>query len=557
MPKRASDSARDPLTPYAGRWVALLRGSVVGQGGTPEQALHAARETRFKEKPQVIYVPTIEPLSFSPLLKQIAQSLPPDVPAYLVGGAVRDALLGRATRDLDFVLPGAVLRVARRLADNIGAAFFPLDAERDTARLILKEDGGERQILDFAALRGPDLESDLGARDFTINAIAADVRDPQKLLDPTGGAADLFAKRLRHCSTTSLSDDPVRILRAIRLAADYHLSIVPETRALMRQAVPLLSNVSVERARDELFRILEGQQPSAALRALDILGGLSYILPELPVLKGIEQTPPHVSDVWNHTLGVVKKLESALEVLAPEYDPDKAANLLMGWIVLRLGRYRHQVQAHMQSCLNINRSPRALLFLAALYHDVGKSHTRQIDDRGRARFFEHAKVGARIAADRARSLRLSNAETDRLKVVVHHHMRPLLLAQLEHAPSRRAIYRFFRDTGQAGVDICLLSLADTLATYETTLPQDLWGKHLDVVRTLLEAWWENPGESIFPPNLISGSEVIEKFHLTPGPQVGGLLEAVREAQATGVIHNRSEAFSFVEKLLRGEEDGGS
>ncbi len=158
-------------------------------------------------------MPTANPLSFSDLLEKIAAALPPDQAAYLVGGAVRDALLQRVTHDLDFAMPGEdVLTVSRRLADRIGAAFYPLDEERDTGRLVIVRPDGSRQMLDFAALRGPDLESDLRARDFTINAMAVDVRQPQSLIDPLGGAADLLGKRLSACSATAFTDDPLRIL---------------------------------------------------------------------------------------------------------------------------------------------------------------------------------------------------------------------------------------------------------------------------------------------------------------------------------------------------------
>jgi putative nucleotidyltransferase with HDIG domain len=214
-------------------------------------------------------------------------------------------------------------------------------------------------------------------------------------------------------------------------------------------------------------------------------------------LKGVEQAAPHIHDVWTHTLEVIGKLEALLEALAPEYDPDKAANLMLGLAVLRLGRYRQQLTEHLTTMLTPDRSVRSLLFLAALYHDVGKPSTRKVDEKGRLRFLTHDEVGAAMASRRAKALHLSNAEAERLATIVRHHMRPLLLAQLDELlPTRRAIYRFFRDCGPAGVDICILSLADVLGMYGTTLPQELWAKHLDVVRVLLEAWWEKPAERV-------------------------------------------------------------
>ena len=229
--------------------------------------------------------------------------------------AVRDALLGLPIHDLDFALSGDVLPLARNVANSLGANYYPLDEERQTGRVLLSDSSGHRQILDFAALRGPDLESDLRGRDFTINAIAVTLDEPQVLLDPLGGAADLIAKRLRACSPTSLDDDPLRILRGVRLAAAYQLNIEMTTRQWMRHAASGLAHISPERVRDELFRLLDGRRPDLAIRALDLLGALPYVLPELTALKGVLQSPPHIHDVWNHTLDLLQRLDQVLGVL--------------------------------------------------------------------------------------------------------------------------------------------------------------------------------------------------------------------------------------------------
>jgi len=489
------------------------------------------------------------PLNLPLPVQKVMAALPQGVPAYLVGGAVRDLLLSRPVHDLDFLLAGDVMHISRRLADALGGAFFPLDKERDYARVILTASDRTRCVMDFAPVKGGSLESDLRSRDFTLNAVAIDLRNPQVLIDPLGGAADLFARRLRLCSPTSLSDDPVRVLRAVRLAVNFSLLVTPEMRLLLRSAAPLLASGSPERMRDELFKVFSNQQPASALRILDLVGALPYIFPDLPALKGVEQPPPHVSDVWNHTLDVLAKLEMVLGVLEREYDPDRAANLMLGLAVFRLGRYRQQVSAHLEMLFTPDRSLRSLLFLAALYHDVAKPAARQVDEDGRIRFFQHDQLGADLAHQRGRALRLSNEEIIRLETIVRGHMRPLLLAQAPDQPTPRAVYRYFRDLGPAGVDICLLSLADTLATYEATLPQETWSRQLDVVRCLWEAYWEKPQERIAPPPLLDGHELMGKFKLSPGPLIGQLLEALREAQAVGQVANQEEAFSFVQQLL--------
>ena len=544
------------LSPYAGRWIARVGDTIVGQGGLPQQALQAAKQARYKEKPTVSYVPTEQPLKFSTLLERVRTALPEGETLYLVGGAVRDALLSKPSHDLDFACPGDALNLARRLANRLGGAYYPLDVERGTARVIVTAEGGQRYNLDFAALRGPTLQADLEDRDFTINAMAVEIHSPQTLLDPLGGAADLDARTLRACSPTSFDDDPVRILRAIRMAATLELRITAETRAQMRAVVSALPTVSPERLCLELFRILDGPRPAASIRALDMLGALVHVLPELETLKNVEQTSPHVHDAWEHTLSTVRSLEKLLAVLDQDFDPKRDANVFTAPISRHLGRFRRQLRDYLEAELVVDRPVRSLLFLAVLYHDIGKPSCGQHEEEsGRIRFLKHEHEGAEVIADRARQLRLSNAEIDWLKTVVKEHMRPTWLAREERELSKRAIYRFFRDAGEAGVGVVLLSLADLLGTYEHTLPQERWERQIKVARALLAAWWERREERVDPPALISGHDLIRKFDLQPSPLIGELLEAVREAQADDRVRTRQDALAFVEAYL--QEGGGT
>lgn len=544
-----SGDSQEELLPYAGRWVARLRGRVIAQGGTPEQARRLAR-SRYKETPEIIFMPASEPLLFPPILDAVRRALPDGLTIYVVGGAVRDAWLGRPVHDLDFALAGDAIKVARRVADALGADFYPLDAERDAGRVLVRQDDGSRLVLDFAALRGPDLDSDLLGRDFTINAIAMDLHTGA-LYDPLGGAQDLRDRCLRACSPSAFADDPLRILRGVRMAAGFGFRLLPEARQAMKMAASLLGDVSAERLRDELFRICEGPRPAACLRALDLLGGLDPVLPELRPLKGVEQPSPHVYDVWEHTLAVVDALEEILAVLAPDWDSERAADLFDGLLALRLGRYRQALAEHFGQSLNVHRSLRGLLFFAALYHDAAKPQTLRADEGGQLRFWGHDQEGAALAARRARLLALSNDEVERIETIVRHHMRILYhvnrWAREKQPPSRRTVYRFFRDAGPAGVDLCLLALADLRATYAQTLAQETWAAALDVVRILLENWFEKRAESIAPPPLVNGDDLMEALSLQPGPYIGQLLEAIREAQAMGELSTRAEALDFARR----------
>ncbi|MDX1378033.1 MAG: HD domain-containing protein [Anaerolineales bacterium] len=537
-------------SPYAGRWVAKVRGRIVAQGGTPEQALHAAQKSRHKEKPEIIYMPVS--FSHSPLLDKVRDRLP-DVEIHLVGGAVRDMLLNRLSPDLDFALPTQGIASARKVANALNADFMILDDERDTGRVIFTDTDGIRTFLDFATYRGASLKEDLYARDFTINAIAFDLHQ-QTIIDPLNGASDLRAKLIRACTPTSISDDPIRILRAIRQAARFECKIELETRKSMKQAANLLPNVSPERKRDELFKILEGPKPDTAVRALEMLGVFPHLLPELTAMKGVEQSPPHIYDVWEHTLSVLGHLESIITSLRVGYSADETNDMYTGLLTLRLGRYREQLAEHFAKSLNTDRSVRAALFFAALYHDVQKPATRSVDESGRIRFFDHDVQGAEVASKRGREFNLSNDEIERIQKIVRHHMRfHFFTSRLEgdkREPSRKAIYRFFRAAGEAGVDLVLLGLADLRGTHGHSLPQETWTAALDIARILLENYWEKPEETITPPRLLDGNDLMKELDLEPGRNVGQLLEAVREAQATGKIATREQAIIFARKKMK-------
>lgn len=493
-------------------------------------------------------------LPLPPIFDRVRAICPPGLPIWLIGGAVRDALLNRPIHDLDFAVQGNALRalgVARQVADQLQGAFYALDAERGAGRVVWPGRpgyAGRAFVLDFANLRGPNLLADLQGRDFTVNALAVSLHDPERLIDPLGGQADLRARVIKVCSPTAFLDDPVRTLRAIRLAAQFDFRLERETRKLARIAAPGLARASAERIRDEFVRILGGRKPASAVSVLERLGLLHVILPELEPLKGVTQSAPHTLDVWGHTLSVLDRLPVLYSILGEFHDPEASADLVTGLAAMKLGRYRKALNEHLDSVLAGERPARWLLNLAALLHDVRKPQTRSTDADGRIRFFGHDEQGGELTYDLAMRLRLSADEALHLKTIVRHHMRPLLLMP-QGQPSRRSIYRYFRDTGEAGVDIGLFSLADMLGTYGVTLPQKVWLQMLDVVAALFEARFRQAERVVAPPRLLTGDDLMAEFQLQSGPLIGELLEAIREAQAAGDVSARAEALELVRQRL--------
>jgi len=240
------------------------------------------------------------------------------------------------------------------------------------------------------------------------------------------------------------------------------------------------------------------------------------------------------------------------------YSAEQTNDMLTGLLTLRLGRYREQIATHFAESLNTDRSVRAVLFFAALYHDVEKPATRSVDESGRIRFFDHDVRGADVAAERGRSFNLSNDEIERIKKIILHHMRfHFFTDRMEHnkqEPSRKAIYRYFRDAGEAGIDLVLLGLADLRGTRGNELTQETWVAALDTARILLENYWEKREETVAPPRLLDGNELMKELNLSPGRIIGQLLEAIREGQATGKIETREQAVEFARKEMKNMEN---
>jgi tRNA nucleotidyltransferase/poly(A) polymerase len=476
-----------------------------------------------------------------------------DAPIWFVGGGVRDHLLGRKTYDLDFAVDGDAIAIAKRVADQLDGYYYTLDETRGTGRVIHEDENGQRQTLDFARLRGDDITTDLVARDFTINAMAVNLLDPEEWLDPTGGVGDLKDKILRACRPDSISNDPVRALRAVRLAIDFDLVVDPETLIQIRAAQDRLGSTSPERVRDEFFQIFNAERPGRAVRLLNHLDLLSVVFPELMGIEGLFQPPPHAYFVLEHSLSVVDRMGDLLTVLGFKHDPEEAADMYLAQITLRLGRFRDQLNHHLNQYLSDTRTVRQLIYLAALGHDIGKSMVTA-DQKASVPFERHEIIGAEMMEQRGKNLRLSNKEILRLGRIIRHQEKPFNIGR--SAPILpREIYRYFRETGEAGIEVIILSMADFLGTYVPPAPQSAWQTRVEVARTLLEAYFDEHDRYIDPIPLLRGDEIITKFEIQEGPQVGLLLEQLREAQAAGEVRTREEAHTLLARAVEVRRNG--
>lgn len=446
--------------------------------------------------------------------------------AWLVGGVVRDRLLGRETSDYDLAIPGDPQPAARALAREAGGHPFRLSDQFGAWRVVAHDHSWQ---VDLVPLTGTTIEDDLAQRDFTVNAIAEPLGGGE-LIDPFGGRADLAAARLRMVSPRAFEDDPLRALRLVRIACELELSIEPETGERARAGASGLSGVAAERVFEELKRIISADRALEGLRLIDALGVTTVVLPELVALHGVEQSRFHHLDVHDHTLAVLG------ETIALQRDPSEA-----------FGEHAEPLAALLAEPLANDLTRGQALRFGALFHDIAKPQTRSVTAEGRVTFIGHDAAGARMAGDVLARLRASERLADYVAAVTRDHLRLGFLVH-EVPVSRRAIYRYLRATEPVQADVTVLSVADRLATRGANSEVAI-AKHVALAQELIAealAWRARPPEPI-----IRGDEITRELGIGPGPQIGKLLAELEELSFTGEVQTRQQALDWARELLRG------
>jgi poly(A) polymerase len=447
-------------------------------------------------------------------------------PAWLVGGAVRDRLLGRRTADFDVAVQDDPQQLARALARSAGGHPFALSEGFGAWRVIARDHSWQ---LDLLPLAGRTIEDDLAQRDLTVNAIAEPLPSG-KPIDPFGGIDDLRARCLRMVSPQSFVADPLRTLRLARLGCELGFEVESATLTAGRDAAPGLGGVSPERVFAELKRILSDDHALRGLALMDDLGVTKAVLPELASLRGVEQSHYHHLDVHEHTRAVLA------EVIALEHQPEPL--------------FAEQAQAIRELLAEplaneLNRG-QALRF-GALLHDVAKPQTRNVTAAGRVTFMGHDETGAQVVRAVLGRLRASERLADHVAALTRHHLRLGFLVN-EVPLGRHTIYRYLRACEPVQVDVTLLSVADRLATRGRG-SEDAIARHLELARQMLTeafAWRRNPPR---PP--LRGDELAGLLGLRPGPELGRVLGELEEASFAGEIDGRDDAIAYARERLAG------
>jgi poly(A) polymerase len=449
--------------------------------------------------------------------------------AWIVGGALRDELLGRPVTDVDVSVRGDAKAPARALAAEAGGPVFPLSEAFGAWRVI---DRDASRVYDIATLQGPTIEADLALRDFTVNAMArplaelslAALRKPAAgatLVDPLGGRADLEGGVLRVIGAQAYESDPLRALRLARFVAELGLEPDPETERITRAAAPRVAEAAGERVFAELRRLMLGHNVIGGLEVADRLALLRAVLPELAELHDVEQSHYHHRDVYGHTIEVLERL---LELEA---------------------RASGRLRAALDEPLADELTRGEALRFGALLHDIGKPATHAVRESGRVTFIGHDRLGEQMVRDVCRRLRTSERFSRFVEGLTRHH---LVLGFLVHERplDRRAVYRYLRRTEPVEVEVTLLSCADRLATRGRKADEAI-AAHMELAEELMEAAldWREQGQ---PAPLVRGNELARALDIEPGPELGRLLAELEEAAYAGELATREEALGFARRL---------
>lgn len=493
------------------------------------------------------FINNIKSLPFIKTVKAVSDEI--NVEVYLVGGIVRDMIIKKdegveskvRELDIDFAVNGDALQFGKRVGDAVKGSYFPLDEERSVSRVVVKQSEhtshqspvkGDEIILDFSRIRGEGIEDDLKLRDFTINSIAIsldnlfDSRD-LNYIDPTGGISDINNKVIRVYDKGVIDDDPLRMLRAIRFESQLDFLIDDKLEMLIKENGYKIKKSSGERIRDELFNILSDDKSHIYIQRLKDLSLLKEIIPEIESMENMEQGRHHKYFLWEHSINTLKTLEVLIENLQRKF-PDRYI----------------QLYEMLSNVLEQGISAKEAVKLSSIMHDIGKPLTKELDKNGNVHFINHEKLSADITEKLCQRLRLGNNICKTMTAIVRNHMRPILLSK-EKKVTNRAIFRFFRDTNEAGVLICLLSIADINATRGSGIFDDTAADIEGLIKRMIDFYFEGFTRQIDSP-LISGDEVMERLNLKSGPEIGEMLKEIEEQRAEGIISDKGDAIKFLE-----------
>ncbi len=477
----------------------------------------------------------------------IARLIPRDEYCFIVGGWVRDRILGLPVGkkvDVDLVVTSNPKEIGRKFAETIGGKFFVFEKKgiiikRPVICTVILEVDDYRYRFDFSQIKGKDVQKalieDLKDRDFTANAMAVSIDDVLSIgakqtiiYDPTGGIRDLENGVLRPVSIENLKKDPVRFIRGFRIAGETDLELSDDFKEFVKEHGEIIKESPEDKVTFEFLKILSISTSARVLRLMYELGFLEKIFPEIGKLRKIsDQGKNHIYPLDEHTLKTVEMLEFILN--SREYIKD--------YIFENIGRLRFLGEF----------SDIEALKMSALMHDIGKPDTfKEID--GKITFYEHDKLGSEIVKKIGKRWRWGEDLTRFVASLVRHHLRLFYLreAEAKGTLTSRGMARFWKDCGDIAYHLFALSVADALASGDKKEEID---KLIDTIDKL-ESFKLTDIARTCKKALLNGREIMEICRLEEGPLVGKIKRMLEEAQMEGIVKTKEEAIEFVKKKIK-------
>ena len=441
---------------------------------------------------------------------------------YIVGGSIRDLLCGRTPLDYDLVVKGDPESFARSLASRVSGRFVEIGKQGQTVRRVVAKD----IIYDILPVNGVSIDDDLRLRDFTVNAMAVAVYSG-KLIDRLGSLRDLAAKKVRMVSDDVFRKDPVRLLRAYRLAASFGFSIDSETRRALARDANLITEPAAERIRDELFKTLQCARSHEHLVGMADSGLLFRVFPELLDLANCRLPGKSHPNLFEQTLDCLNRLEKILV----------GGEQFKGMFCDRLFQ-------------EIDTARATLLKWSILFHDIGKPKVRKSSEGGNIHFRGHAAISAAMARKICQRLKFSRRQADWIVFIIACHLRPFSLfrVQRKNIPDQIAFTRFFMKCRDLTPDILLHAMAEFKGTNTTNRPSDI-DNFTDFISSLIQYYYSvlQPRASMPPP--LNGNDLINEFGLKPSAEFKRILSRLEEKNLSGPL-TRDQALKLVGKMLK-------
>ena len=450
----------------------------------------------------------------------INPAIPKAKGAYIVGGSIRDLILGRIPTDYDI----AVILFPEKYASDLASCVNGHVVEIGKQNQMIYRVVSENSTFDISAIEGKTIEDDLVKRDFTVNAIGYDLSSG-KIIDLFGGINDLSINKIRMVSKEIFKKDSVRLIRAYRIAAMLDFEIESETAHAIVNNVKLITKAAGERIKAELFKILSCSKSYIYIHQMYETGLLFEIFPELTALQGCKQNKRHAYNVLDHSLTAFSQLE-----------------MLLNEKIFNTGAISFPIP-------DMDKKRSALLKYSILLHDIGKPSALTVGDDENIHFFGHEIIGAEMAKQISKRLKLSNNEADYIDFIIRNHIAALHLynSGIKNPLSNKSLTRFFIKCGDMTPDILLHTIADIKGKgNEDKRNEDF----VSFASYLLNEFFSGYNVKKTGPRLITGNDLIEEFGLSPSPLFKRILSVVEESRISNDIKNREEAFSLVKELIK-------